>query len=328
MLKLYCFITGDDYNTLVNDTLKSRKKVALFAWSIVIPVTLWFFCGFLLVTKILNGSFLSAIFTAVVVSVIVFVIERSIILSNGGWFINVFRLILAVFVAFIGALIIDEIIFENDIDQQLAKNQRMEAELELNSIDTLWNTKLRKQMAIVDERYHAWDSALRRIHLELTGKGGTGIPGNGPMTTVMIENAARYENDYQNQKAVLDTINAQFAKVRSEEKENIHASFNNHSVLKRMKAMFDLVWSETMMLLIYSVFTAIFVLLECMVVIVKMSSGKTNYEKKQELIEKIGESRMNRIAGHDEASFVAARYSESSKSLGRELSRNGSGIFS
>lgn len=327
MLKLYCCITGDDYNTLANDTLKSKKKVALFAWSIVIPVILWFLCGFLLVTKILNGSIASALATAIVLSVIVLVIERSIILSNGGKFIAIFRLALAIFVAFIGALIVDEIIFEKDIDQQLAKNQRMEAETELYSIDTLWSKKLSEQESKVDERYHAWDSALRRIHLEVTGKGGTGIPGNGPMTSVMIENAERYEKEYLNERAMLDTMKSQFDRIRLSEKERISSSFSTHSILKRMKAMFDLVKSDNLMLLVYSVFTLIFLLLECMVVIVKMSAGKTNYEKKQDLIEVIGEKRMNRIAKHDEVNFDASRYSERTRSLTDELRRNGTGIL-
>lgn len=327
MLKLYCYITGDDYNTLANDTLKSKKKVALFAWSIVVPVIIWFFCGFLLVTKVLNGSFMSALITAFVVSAIVFIIERSMILSNGGIAVAAFRLILAVFVSFIGALIVDEIVFENDIDQQLAKNQRMEAESELTAIDTLWNQKMNEQKDKVNERYHAWDSALRRIHLELTGKAGTGIPGNGPMTAVMIQNASQYENDYLDEKAKLDTIALQYMTTRSLEKERIVASFNNHSVLKRMQAMFDLVKSDSLMKIVYIVFTLIFIMLECMVIVVKWSSGKTNYEKKQDLIEVIGEKRMNRIVKHDEVSFDASRYSEYSRSLTDDLRRNGTGIL-
>lgn len=328
MLKLYCFITGDDYNTLVNDTIKSRKKVTLFAWSIVVPVIIWFFCGFLLVTKILNGTLLSALITAFVVSAIVFIIERSMILSNGGKAVAAFRIILAVFVSFIGALIVDEIVFEKDIDQQLAKNQRMETESELYAIDTLWSKKISEQKAEANERYHAWDSALRRIHLELTGKAGTGIPGNGPMTSVMIQNAAQYENDYINEKSKLDTVTMQYGEARTSEKGRITASFNNHSVLKRMQAMFDLVKSDKLMMIVYIVFTFIFIMLECMVIVVKMSSGKTNYEKKQELIEDIGSRRMSRIAGHDEKYFDPSRYSDNSRKLINDLSRNGNNIFS
>jgi hypothetical protein len=328
MLKFYCFITGDEYNTLVNDTLKSKKKVTLFAWSIAVPVMIWFFCGLLLVIKIINGTLLSALITAFVVSAIVFIIERSMILSNGGKAVAAFRIILAVFVSFIGALIVDEIVFENDIDQQLAKNQRMEAEAELYAVDTMWNKKIDEQQAEVSERYYAWDSAMRRIHLELTGKAGTGIPGNGPMTSVMIQNAAQYEDDYMNERAKLDTLNLQYVKTRNSEKERITASFNNHSVLKRMQAMFDLVKSNALMMAVYSVFTFIFIMLECMVIIVKWSSGKTNYEKKQDLIEDIGARRMNRIAGHDEKYFDPSRYSDNSRKLISDMSRNGSSIFS
>lgn len=328
MLKFYCFITGDDYNTLVNDTLKSKKKVTLFAWSIAVPVMIWFFCGLLLVTKIINGTLMSALITAFVVSAIVFVIERSMILSNGGKAVAAFRIILDVFVSFIGALIVDEIVFENDIDQQLAKNQRMEAESELYAIDTLWSKKVSEQKCEINERYHAWDSAMKRIHLELTGKAGTGIPGNGPMTSVMIQNAAQYENDYMNEKAKLDTITLHYGAARNSEKERITSSFNNHSVLKRMQAMFDLVESDKLMMVVYLVFTCIFMMLECMVIIVKWSSGKTNYEKKQELIEDIGARRMNRIAGHDEKHFDPSRYSDNSQKLISDLSRNGSNMFS
>lgn len=324
MLKLYCFITGDDYSTLAGDTLKSRKKVILYAWSILIPVLIWFSCGYLLVTKILNGSAGTALLTALVVAVIVFIIERSIILSSGGKIITGFRIALAIFVASIGALIVDEIVFENDIDQQLAKNQRAEVETELAAFDSLWKTRISAQEEIVRNSSANWDSAVRRIDRELNGKSGTRIPGYGPIAMIMQENAEKYKQEYTTQTSALDTLMVKYENARLQESNRITSSFNNHSLLKRMKAMFDLVRSDWLMLIVYVVFTMIFLLLECMVVIVKASGGKTNYEKKHELIEEIGEKRMKRIAGHDEKYFDPSRHSEVSKNLHDSVSQNGS----
>ena len=324
MLKLYCFITGDDYSTLASDTLKSRKKVALYAWSILIPVLIWLACSYLLVTKVLNGTVAAGIITAVFVSAIVFVIEKSIILSNGGKTIFVFRILLALFVAIIGALIVDEIVFEKDIDQQLAMNQRQEAEAELAKLDSLWNEKIIAQENIVRISREKWDSAVRRIDRELNGIEGTRIPGYGPIAKVMQENAAQYKVEYLMQSSVLDSLKAEYDRSRESEKQRIYASFNNHSLLKRMKAMFDLVKSDDLMLAVYIVFTLIFLFLECMVVIVKMSGGKTNYELKQDLIEIIGARRMERIAGHDDNFFDPAKHSEVSKQLKDIVSKGGS----
>ncbi len=57
------------------------------------------------------------------------------------------------------------------------------------------------------------------------------------------------------------------------------------------------------MLIFCLMFTLIFLIIELLVVILKMSSAKTNYERANEMKESIGESRMKRIKEKDPLHF-------------------------
>ena len=72
-------------------------------------------------------------------------------------------------------------------------------------------------------------------------------------------------------------------------------SFHENGLLLRIKAMFDLLRNDIWMDVVYILVTLILFVLEFIVVIMKLKIPKTNYERKVELIEKIGEERIRRI---------------------------------
>lgn len=289
-------ITGDDHEILKGDTPASRRKVALFAMSIMLPTLLWFILGTLMISKLLNGNTGGALLTGAICALTIFIVDRSIIMSNGGKAIAMFRIILALSVSLIGATILDEIIFKNDIDQHLEFVQRQEASMELTGLDSIWNDKIIAQKNKVESNYRDWDSAVRRMQLEVTGRKGTGITGYGNVTKALMISADQYRRIYEHESEKLDTMKAKFEADRSFQENKIVSTYNDHSLLKRIDAMFRLIGSNNYMLIFYMLFTTVFILIECIPLIIKLSSAKTNYERMIELSEEIGIRRMNKVS--------------------------------
>ncbi len=296
ILRFCCLITGDDYQMLKDDTSASRKKTVLLGISVLIPVMVWFICGYMLSAVILKNPESIAILAAIFCALIVFVIEKSVITVNGNKLILYYRVCLAILVSVIGATIIDEVIFKNDIDQQLELMQRVETEQELAKHDSLWNQRLIRQDSNVRIAYANWDSSMRRIQFEVTGVKGTGVKGYGAVTKAMVESADKYLRVYENESAKLDSARVDSDRERIIQQEKINSSYNDNSLLKRIKAMFQLVFSDIFMAAFYFLFTVFFIFLECMPIMIKFVSSRTNYERRIELEEEIGERRMKRIS--------------------------------
>jgi hypothetical protein len=62
------------------------------------------------------------------------------------------------------------------------------------------------------------------------------------------------------------------------------------------------------MMVFYILVTAILFTLEFLVVVFKVTMGKTNYERRLELIEEIGQRRMEKVRQNDLNHFEAGRY--------------------
>jgi hypothetical protein len=216
-------------------------------------------------------------------------------MSNGGKAIAVFRIILALSVSLIGATIVDEIIFKNDIDQHLEFIQRQDANIEMTGLDAMWNERIAVQEKKVETAHRDWDSAARRIQLEVTGIKGTGRVGYGSVTKALMISADQYKNIYEQQSEKLDTMKAKFEADRLIQENKIVSTYNDNSLLKRIDAMFRLIGSNNYMLIFYLLFTTVFILIECIPLIIKLSSAKTNYERMIELSEEIGIRRMNKV---------------------------------
>lgn len=76
-------------------------------------------------------------------------------------------------------------------------------------------------------------------------------------------------------------------------------SFNENALLIRIKALFSLVAKDGYMLTTYILFTLLLVFFEFLVVVLKLTWKKTNYEKKMEMIEEIGHIRMEFLQRKD-----------------------------
>jgi hypothetical protein len=292
---------------LKSDTPSSRKKVITLVSTLFIPVSMWFINILLMVSGIMEGSWISAIAAAIIASGLIFLIERNIIMSNGSRTILVFRVCIGFFIAFLGSITMDEVIFRNDIDMQMTKNMEKEMELAEDKVIRANEIVVASHEKLVSEKYNQWIQALEKATMEADGTGGSGSRGVHEIARLKMAFAAKHEFDYNKAKDNLEKMRLNINLEKRKASDDVVASFNNSALLERIRAMFFLVSSDNYMLIIYLALTFFLFFLEFIVVILKWKLPKSNYEYKLEVIEEIGKKRLDQLRNNDSWTISNAR---------------------
>lgn len=329
MLKFYCFITGDDYQMVRNETPASKKKIGLLATSLIVPVMLWFINGYMLVNYVLDGTKLAAFATAIIVAFLIFLIERSVIMANGNKFITVFRVTLGLIVALLGSISIDEVIFKDDIDYQVSLNKQEKIKSELAKVNAEFKPQIDDQTREKDKAFNIWQSSLYDVKQEAKGgQGSSGKSGFGRITKLNLQVAKEQKKEFLEENIKLEVIKRNANTKLIEAEKHINTTYKENSLLIRIKAMFDLILSDRWMLAIYILFTTFLFCLEFLVVILKLNLQKTNYERKVELIDHIGNDRMERISQRDNKHFDPVVTLPNVKEAKQEIQKPSPSLFS
>jgi hypothetical protein len=98
---------------------ESEKRIQLLAMSLLLPVLLWFITIFLVCTKLFHVSLLESIAYAMIVGLVIFIVERIVIMADGDWKVGLARFVLALCLAALGSFLLDEILFEQDISNKI-----------------------------------------------------------------------------------------------------------------------------------------------------------------------------------------------------------------
>lgn len=147
----------------------------------------------------------------------------------------------------------------------------------------------------MDDKNESWQLALADVQKEADGTGGSGNRGIGPVAELKMSIAQSKEQSYLASLASLTGLESKIDLHKAESKELLDHSMKESALLNRIKALFQLVLSDTYMMVIYILFTLGILLLEFMVVILKLAWPKTSYEKRLALLEEIAEKKMDRI---------------------------------
>jgi hypothetical protein len=161
-IRFGCFLTGYNYNIIKSSSEAAAKSVKKYTAAMVIVGILWFFIGFTFSQRYIQSGLTGSILAGVISIIIIVQIERQIILSgHRNGLITASRICLAVMMAILGAVIIDQILFEKDIELEKISyiSERVDSLLpsktfELkNQINTLDTTIQQKEME--KQRYDA-----------------------------------------------------------------------------------------------------------------------------------------------------------------------------
>ena len=314
MLKFACFITGDNYQMLKSETTPSRKKVIALAMAVFVPTLMWFITGFLMVYAVFEKPLHTAIFAGLLAAAMIFIIEKLVVMSSGSKWLVMFRVLLAFLVAALGSVFLDEVIFDKDISQQMAINRDQLINRKKDQVQQSFNDEKVALEKTIQEKYAAWQQSLQAAEREADGSAGSGIKGVHAITRLKLDNAGTIQQDYLLAKKELEDLQLRILTEQEKAAGQVKAGFENNALLQRIKAMFDLVKTDGYMMAFYILVTSILFTLEFLVVVFKVTMGKTNYERRLELIEEIGQKRMEKVRQHDLRYFEAGKdYRESSK---------------
>lgn len=151
-LKTGCFITGHNYAIIKNSSEASAKAVKKYLSAILIIATLWGFIGFAFTKRYLHGSTLVAVIGAIVMIIIIIQIERQIILSVGkNKLAFAFRVLIGIVMAIIGSVILDQVMFKEDVEKHKIQN----VQLKVNEILPIKTRELTMQINQLDSAIKA-----------------------------------------------------------------------------------------------------------------------------------------------------------------------------
>lgn len=117
-LRFGCFLIGYNYGILANCSEVAAKAVKRYTAAMLIIGIIWAFIGYNFTSRYVGGGTIASIAGAFIALIVVIQIERQIILTvhKSPW-LGLARGVIAIVMALIGSVIIDQIIFREDIEQ-------------------------------------------------------------------------------------------------------------------------------------------------------------------------------------------------------------------
>lgn len=290
--KFLCWFIGWDYKLLSECSAASTRTLRRYADAVLLIMAIWFYIGFSMANryfKIDNLCF--NILVAFVFSLVVWIIERQIILIPGKhWGIMIIRTLLAVIMAGLGATIIDQAFFGADIDAQ--KNYIIEHETDslyrersqiiedrlarnINVLDSLE----KKSYTLNNELSTNQSISLRSSTFISTDSMGRPNYANNHQTVLnpKYNELERVNRLIENTKATIDSIYIEQQSLRDSTKVDVEKSIG---LLRELELTFSekIVFKSGITKTFYFGLLAFFVLLELLVVTFKFVTKECDYE--------------------------------------------------
>jgi len=162
-IRFGCFLTGYNYDIMKNSSEASAKSVKKYTSAILIVSIIWGFIGYSFANRYLHLDTKGSIVGAIIMIFIVIQIEKQIILNVGkNKVAQYFRVAIALVMAVLGSIIVDQMIFKDDIELQKEASiiERVDKSLpikvtEINNeilrLDSLYNQKSTERTTLIDE---------------------------------------------------------------------------------------------------------------------------------------------------------------------------------
>ncbi|WP_298737822.1 DUF4407 domain-containing protein [uncultured Chitinophaga sp.] len=142
-----CFMTGYNYNILRKCSEAAFKSVKKYTAAMLIVCILWFFIGFTFAHRYLSLGLPGCFIAGLLSTIVIVQVEKQIVLSlHPGRLLLIFRGCLAFMMSILGAVIIDQILFEKDIEIEKMSYISQKVDKILPSK----TEELRKQIAALD----------------------------------------------------------------------------------------------------------------------------------------------------------------------------------
>lgn len=332
-LKFGCFLSGHNYNLLSECSETSKKYVRKLTSALLIICIIWGFVGYLFATRYAETSYLGGIIGSFFAAIIIIQIERQIILGSSKYiyFTMGARLILGFIVAIIGALILDQVFFKNDIakkKEDLIENrifERTQAVREksnktlaqYDSTISLLNNQIIKNNVIISKAGFRYQTGSQTV----TTKTNTNEQDSKIQTTssnsfgshpLLQENENLRQQIAQNNFEKVKELNALQKRI---DEAKTKARNEPPGFLDELNIVYELAASSGISAFAYCIFLGFFIFIELFIVIAKFSDGENDYYKIISFQEKIREERLIALETKRSSSLGADQIIDESNKL-------------
>jgi hypothetical protein len=308
-LKFGCFLSGHNYQILSECSEASKRDQKKITSALIIISIIWATVGYIFAIKYLGGNITAGIIGSIFLTIIIIQIERQIILTKSiGWKIMASRFLLGLIVAMIGATVVDQYIFKQDIEKIKKDNIDLRIKNRIIS-DQVFNTKQTSRFdSIINTNSIRLNSLLNQLKK------------TPPMTTVVtkrdengkpVEFASQPNPQFQFLQSQITTLqqeNNNWAIQKNNSANNLNSTINqkkdasikeDDGFLDELELMVDFLInykkygkSYPVALAFYTLWLLFFLLIELSILILKSSNESNDYEKIVEYQQKIREQRL------------------------------------
>jgi cell division protein FtsB len=289
-----CFLTGFNYQLLNSCSEVARKMLKRYTGLLMLISIVWAVIGFCFATRYLKLGVIGGIVLAIVCVIAIVMIERNIILSNkGNRGMMVFRFVLAFVMAIIGSLIIDQVMFSEDIEEQ----RIVVVQRKVNENFPIKSKELKDQIQNLNEQILNLETRQRSLSDEVglnpTIKSytrttttsiakGDSVPTSN-MTSVVNDVANPKINELNDVQQLLKnsyTIRQEKDSLLLALRADLQAQYENRKgFLDELIIMVDVVGKSWVSMVVYGMWFLFFLAIELFIVFSKLGETENDYHK-------------------------------------------------
>lgn len=303
-IKFGCFLTGYKYELLKGCSEIAHRAVKRYTSALLIICVLWGFIGYSFVSKYLAADWYYSVLGAGLFVLIILQVERQIILAdssgNTKYWIRGF---IAIVMATIGSIVIDQSIFREDIKHK----EKFVLNAEVDSLLPAKERELKEQVAETDTAIAKKDAERRALVEELNKNPTIKVvtqqdnPVLVPTTTVDSNNTSVTKNQLkhstvfivnsiQNPKlAMLAPLDQQIKDLRSSKlaqedriiklrKEVEEDAKADNGFLYELKLMYDILHDSVPALIVWLLWFLLLLGIEIFIMVNKIAHLETDYD--------------------------------------------------
>jgi hypothetical protein len=331
-LKFGCFLTGYNYQLLSESSESSKKYIKKITSALIIIVSIWSMVGYMFASRYAGANEFVSLLGAIMAGVIIVQIERQIILGDKVHARTIiFRLLLGLIVAIIGALILDQVFFKNDIAKKkedllnkrivervsdVQKQAEDNIKLNLTKIDSL-REKIDENILIASKSGYRIQTG--DIVQKTENKGPDGAINPQTVRTKLYDKHPKLEenNALRNQISIYESYNSIENDSLFSRIERAKQSARNEppGFLDELTIIVELATQSGIAFFAYIIFLLFFIFIELFIVLAKLNDGDNDYHRLLQYQEKIREERLKVLEQRRTASIGENSKIDSSDSI-------------
>ncbi|SKB96047.1 protein of unknown function [Parapedobacter luteus] len=293
-LRFCCFLTGLSYPLIRNSSEQSVKNAKKYTGALLIIMLVWFFIGYCFATRYLHMGIGGGVIGGVLMSFVILQIERIIILSHHiSWGGKLFRVILGLVMAILGALIMDQFTFQDDIElrkvqvldirvKEAIKTSENDIRMQVEELDSV--------LEISNTRLFALSEELQKRPVIITNyttssvtkdSSGNNVNSTTQRNTAIVDNPLKVEFDFLQAQITelngkkFELLNSLTDLKRKKEEELKSAT----GFLDELTLLKEVIASNWVGMFVYALFLFFFLALELFILIMKLSDKESDYDK-------------------------------------------------